>query len=127
MENGASYIGKSKNRYDTIVFDVFKKLEVPDEFWSDSFMEKARAALKSDGVMAVNFIATELSAKEYMFKRRLRKHFKVYTMKEPRLFGNHIFICSKSMGKDEIVRRISRNFPENEENSFIFDGYKKMS
>jgi spermidine synthase len=121
-----SYTARSKDKYDVITLDVFRRMEVPDEFQTERFVENAHTALKKDGIMAINYLSTDFSAKEYLFKRRLGKRFKVYTIREPRLFGNKIFICSKKLGKVQIIKRLCSNFPVSSENAFIMDGYRKM-
>lgn len=121
-----SYTARSRGKYDVITLDVFRRMEVPDEFQTERFVENVYAALKEDGIMAINYISTNLSAKEYLFKRRLRKRFRVYTIKEPRLFGNKIFVCSKRLRKEEIIKKMRRNFPENREKALIFRGYREM-
>ncbi|HUC38870.1 MAG TPA: fused MFS/spermidine synthase [Candidatus Acidoferrum sp.] len=121
-----SYMRNCRKKYDVIILDIFKKMEVPAEFLTSEFIGMVYNALKSDGVLGMNYISNQLIMKEHLLKSKLRKRFKVMTIKEPRAFGNHIFICSKSLNKDEILSRIAQNFKLNGENAFIIDAYQKM-
>lgn len=125
--DAASYIKEVKNQYDIVILDIFYKLEVPDNFVTSEFIEDAYNALKDNGVLAVNYTTNELVLKERLFKQKLRKRFpKVYTIREPRLFGNRLFICSKRLSKDEILKRMNQNFKKDKENEHIFQSYEKM-
>ena len=126
IEDGYDYVKRSRKRYDLIILDMFKDLDVPRKFMGQDFIDRVYAMLDGDGVLAINYVFKHSGMRQYGFKRRLRKRFRMYTISEPRLFGNHIFICSKKLDREEITQRISRNFKENKENSFIFKGYREM-
>ncbi len=126
VDDATSFVKGIHGKYDAIIVDVFDRTEVPAPFQTTEFIDNAYAALKDDGVMGVNYITNELILTERLFKHKLRKKFKLYTIKEPRVFGNLIFVCSKKFEKDEIISRVSKNFKENKENSHIFNGYRSM-
>ncbi len=120
------YVRNAPTKYDLIVLDIFKKLDVPKEFLSQSFIDYAYSALKPDGILAVNYVFENSGMRQFGFKKRLRRKFKMYTISEPRLFGNKIFVCSKRLGKEAILKLMNRNFPKSEENRHIFSGYEAM-
>ncbi len=126
IKDGYDYVKKSKKKYDLVILDMFKDLDIPKKFMSQDFIDRLYAMLNDEGVLAVNYVFKHAGMRQYGFRRRLRKRFMMYTVNEPRLFGNKIFVCAKNMSKEQLVRRIETHFKKTDENSFIFDGYHGM-
>lgn len=126
IEDGYDYVKRSKKKYDLVILDMFKDLDIPKKFMGQDFIDRLYSMLNDDGVLAVNYVFKHSGMRQYGFRRRLRKRFMVYTVSEPRLFGNKIFVCAKSMSKEQLIGRIGAHFKKTDENSFIFDGYNGM-
>jgi len=126
VEDGYDYVKRSSGMYDLVIFDMFKDLDIPKKFMSQDFIDRVYAMLSDDGVLAVNYVFKHSGMRQYGFKRRLGKRFIMYTISEPRLFGNRIFVCSKRLSKEMIIERMKQGLPEGKDNEHIYDGYRKM-
>lgn len=126
IEDGYSYVQKFSSFYDIIILDSFIRYEVPGKFLDQKFVESCNAALKPNGILAMNYIVDQSDSKLQDFKERASKLFNIYTIKYSSMSGNRIFLCSKTMDKTEIMDKVKRNFPINRENSFIPKVYSKM-
>ena len=127
IEDGYSYVQRFKGTYDIIMMDPFIRDNIPDQFFEQRFIDGASEALKPDGVLAINYVFSATGmVRQHEFKSRLGKRFRVYTVNYSLASGNRIFICSKSMAKEEMIGRIGRNFPKDRENAFILRAYRKM-
>ncbi len=126
IEDGYSYVQKFSSFYDIIILDSFIRYEVPEKFLDGKFVDSCSKALKPNGILAINYIVEPADAKLQSFKENVSRLFNMYTIKYSTMSGNRIFICSKTMKKEEIVERIKKNFPRDKENSFIPKVYGKM-
>jgi spermidine synthase len=100
---GFEYLESASRKYDLIILDAFVRDHIPGKFYSPEFIKMAKNSLEKDGILAINFAFHVVKLPGYLL--RLKKQFNVYTMKHI-LFGNYIIICSKSLDKDEILKRI---------------------
>ena len=127
LADGYEYAKRARKRYDLIILDIFKGLDIPKRFMRQDFIDRLHGMLTKDGILAINYTFRHAGMRRPGFTRRLRKRFTMYTLSEPRLFGNCIFVCSKGMSKAQITGRMARNLKRDGENSFIFDAYGKMA
>lgn len=126
VEDGYDYVKRRGRKYDLVILDMFKDLDIPKKFMGKDFIDRVYAMLSDDGVLAVNYVFKHSGMRKYGFKRRLGKRFIMYTISEPRLFGNKIFVCSKRLSKEAMLKRMEQRLPESKENEHIYDGYRKM-
>ncbi len=121
------YVRDTREKYDLIVLDIFKRLDIPEKFRSAAFIENAYRALTSEGVLAVNYLLSGSEVLRPRFKRRLRKRFTVYTVSNRAAFDNKILICSKGLGREALLNGLRRRFPKSSESAHIMKSYLEMS
>jgi spermidine synthase len=127
IDDGYKFVQRVRNKYDVIIMDPFINAEIPKSFFEQKFIENASKALKSNGILAINYIFSASGmARQYEFKRKLRKFFNVYVLSYSALSSNRIILCSKSMKSKAIFSKLSSNFPIDRENSFLLKPYRKM-
>ncbi len=124
VADGARFVRKHRDYYDIIVQDAFVDLDVPREFLRQGFMEDAKAALTANGILAINYISNFGHPMQYT--NALRKHFRhVYTINRG-LSGNYIIICSKGLGKHQMLSAIRSGMKTNAQNRRLIDAYSAM-
>ncbi|MCL4399229.1 fused MFS/spermidine synthase [Candidatus Parvarchaeota archaeon] len=127
-KDGLEAIRDSRARYDLIILDAYKGDSIPEPFLDENFAKEAEKALKTDGILAINYALTFkgiLYMERYLSK--LRKFFKVYTLNDQLISGNTIIICSKKMNRDEILLNIRRRFKTTEDSMALFKAYYMLS
>jgi len=122
--DGAEYVSSKKDRYNLIILDAYKGLEVPGQFFEDSFMENAKAALTDDGILAINMTVDDLRLIGYVSK--LEKYFKVYRFRTSLIDTNTILICSKKLDSKSISTTVLANMPKTSDNEFLFRRYEQF-
>ncbi len=65
-QDGRSFLNSTKNKYDTILIDAFKGLNVPFELTTYEALEKAKNALNDNGMVITNIISS-LEGKDEKF------------------------------------------------------------
>ncbi len=127
LGDGLEYVKRRKNAYDLIIMDAFVGSETPGAFFSRSFADNARKALKSNGILGINYIFTFRSLpKRRAFVESLKELFNVYQIAYPRSSYNSILVCSKRYGMAEISKRIERNFKQDGGNRQILKAYSNQ-
>jgi spermidine synthase len=58
VEDGLAFIAHTKDRYDTIVVDVFTNTDIPHSFLDPNVATSLRHCLRPDGIVACNIIAS---------------------------------------------------------------------
>ncbi len=103
MDDGFGYLKAQREKYDILVLDAYVRDHMPEPFYTEEFINLANKALAADGILAINFAFDAIRLPMYI--RRLKKHFKQVYRLSHIMFGNYIIICSKKLGKDEILKR----------------------
>lgn len=99
---GERFIEGCREEYDIIIQDAYVGSRVPQEFLDHRFMSAAFAALRDDGILAINFIPDgEVTTDTYVLN--LRKYFSNVYVIGHRIPGNQVIICSKRLDKAQIV------------------------
>jgi spermidine synthase len=128
LADGAEYVRERKGKYDVIMLDAYIFTSIPKQFLSMSFVNDAYEALAPDGVLAVNYavgMMGQLRLNRYV--SRLKTKFKVFRVGSVILEGNLILVCSKTLGREEILSRICEKMRSDEENNeHIFRSYERM-
>ncbi|MBI4028804.1 MAG: fused MFS/spermidine synthase [Candidatus Blackburnbacteria bacterium] len=87
-----SWVDKCKEKYDLVLVDMYKGINIPPEFTTVSFMEKVKKLLRKDGVAAFNHLYSSIEKKDAdEFGKRLRKVYSATTLVTPE--ANIIYIC----------------------------------
>ncbi len=125
---GAEYVGSTKNKYDVIILDAYVNSLIPEQFFSDKFIDDAYGALKAKGVLAVNYInSSNTEEKLDDFVRRSRKKFIAYELNALHLTLNRIALFAKNIRKKEMVYSASKaGMDDTEHGRDILAGYEKM-
>jgi spermidine synthase len=128
VDDGVKYIKTRHDFYDIIILDAYEGDHIPQPFFEDEFISAAHSALKSEGVLAINY-ALNLSALVYLehYLKSLRRYFKTYTINNPFTSGNMIILCSKSMEKKDILEKIKKKVKQTKDNKPVLVGYNDMS
>ena len=88
-QDGRSYLNYSKEKYDTILIDAFKGLNVPFELTTYEAMCKARDMLNEDGLVITNIISSlegeqaKFIQHEYATYKAVFDDVKVFAVKTP--------------------------------------------
>ncbi len=127
VEDGYSYIGKQRGKYDLIISDPYVSGNIPGEFFDERFVKNIHDALSPDGILAINYALTlRAVAKRHGLMARLKRLFKVYTVNYAHPPGNVVIVASKKYDFAEILSRINKNFPKTEESMFLLKAYAKV-
>lgn len=127
IEDGVNFV-KGKKGYDAIILDAYNNLDIPEGFMSEDFINDAYDALNAEGILAINLTGGMAQKMRFLsYNKLLLKRFKqLFVVKGGRAM-NLIELCSKDIGKEEIIKRLKSNMKIDNENKHIFEGYKKMS
>ncbi len=127
IADGYAYAKKARKRYDIIVLDAYwRNAAVPGRFFSESFTRNAHSALRAKGVLAINYTMGPQGMLHWPFyKRLLKKYFTVYSVST-----DHsdviVLLCSRGMGRDEMVERISSRMRASGYARLLLGRYKRM-
>jgi spermidine synthase len=96
-DDAKSYVQTTNNRYDLVLVDLFKGIDVPSEFLSQHFFEQLKSILNENGELLLNYVAYNHETKEKVneIEIELNKTFsrdnKLYRFENI----NRIFHCKK--------------------------------
>lgn len=126
--DGLEYIKQVKQEsYDIIMLDAYVNTSIPSEFLTQEFVEYAYRVLKHEGLLLVNFGLAFMSLFAYAsYTRILGTRFRVYSIKTAVTESNIILLCSKSLSKEEIIRRIKESMPASKETLPLIKNYEEM-
>lgn len=125
--DGSAFVKGAQGRYDAIILDAYANLDIPQEFLTEEFCAAAARALKRDGVLAINYAQPLMKAGQMGgYTERLARLFRVYLVWVGGLSNNAILLCSKSLGKREMLKAINERMPKGKEAQAVLDGYKRM-
>lgn len=126
--DGAEYIDETNKRYDVIFLDAYMHHQIPEQFRERKFVIGAHRALADNGILAVNFAVGMMGYVKFSaYVGRLKEKFTVFRVNTAPTESNVILLCSKSMGRSEILKRISANMKRDKENEFLFANYETMT
>lgn len=124
---GAEYVSTTNKKYDAIMLDAYTSSKIPDQFLGRRFIDDAYRALAADGVLAINYAMSLMGILTfYKYVSKLKEKFKVYKINTAVFEGNVIILCSKKLGKVELLDRILGSMQEDEENVPLLKNYKSM-
>lgn len=127
IDDGAKYVHETSKKYDVIMLDAYESSMIPKQFLGTGFIEDASSMLKEEGLLLINYLNSSNGIDVLNdYARRLNKKFRTYKVNTYFYSSNSIIVCSKSLDKNEIVRRIGKNMHRDFENGFIIDGYTEM-
>lgn len=128
VADGAGYVKRTGKRYDVIVLDVYEKAaRIPKQFLEEKFVRSAFGALAGDGVLAVNYAMNPLGIARFgAYMKLLKKFFSVYSVKTNAIGDMQVILCSKSSGKEELVKKIRSRMRVNRANSALVKSYADM-
>lgn len=128
VEDGCDYVVRSKNKYDIILLDAYTKgARIPKQFYTEKFVKNAYRILNANGILAINYATHPYGIIKMLgYKRLLHMFPKVYRVKVKHFGDTEIILCSKKMGREDIVRKVRLNMKINKDNSQIFESYTLM-
>ena len=97
IDDALSFVKSTNNKYDLILVDLFKGINVPEVFLTQHFFEKLKSILNENGEMLLNFVAYNHETKKMIneIEIELSKSFngdnKIYQFENI----NRIFHCKK--------------------------------
>ena len=83
-QDGRSFLNNTKNKYDTILIDAFKGLNVPFELTTKEALQKAKNALNDNGMVITNIISSLEGNEDEFIKYEYATYKEVF--KEVKLF-----------------------------------------
>lgn len=127
LAEGAEYVATTAKRYDVMLLDAYVSSRIPDQFLHDAFIRSAHSALSEDGVLAINYAMNFMGVLAFRdYVHRLKRLFAVFKVNTAVFEGNVILLCSKRLGKDEMLGRIYGNMRRSQENEPLLRNYKNM-
>ncbi|MDE1874334.1 MAG: methyltransferase [Candidatus Micrarchaeota archaeon] len=127
LGEGSAYVETTNRRYDAILLDAYVSSKIPDQFLQRRFVDNAHRALSEEGVLAVNYAMNFMGALAYRdYVHKLKERFTVFRVNTAIFEGNVILLCSKRMGKEELVGRIAKNMLQTKENELLIRNYRAM-
>ena len=105
--DGANILHLKKDKYDIIILDAYEGDVIPKQFLNEKFIKDAQGALKSSGILAINYISTmRINGALEQYMSALSKCFDVYEARIQKITWNSMIICAKGISKGEIIERI---------------------
>jgi spermidine synthase len=127
LGDGAAYVETTNKRYDVILLDAYISSRIPEQFLQRRFIEGASAALSEDGVLAINYAMNFMGVLAFRdYVRKLRERFSVFRVNTAIFEGNVILLCSKKLGREEMLGRISKNMRLSRDTEPLMRNYKSM-
>lgn len=77
IDDALNFVKTTSNKYDLICVDIFKGIDVPEEFLSQHFFEHLKTLLNENGELLFNYVAYNHETKEQVEKieKLLTKYF----------------------------------------------------
>ncbi len=122
--DGAEYVSVHPNEYDIIILDAYDPSgKIPGEFHERKFVEDAYGAIKDKGILAVNCIGSMLGPELDSLVQNLSEKFEVYRLDTSYFTANIILVCTKNMGKDEMLGKLHEKMVVDDQNAFLMKAY----
>jgi spermidine synthase len=128
VDDGAGYLRKAGKRYDVIVLDAYEEAaRIPKQFLEERFVRSAFSALSSNGVLAIDYAMNPLGIVRFgPYTKLLKRSFKVYSVKTAAIGDMRVILCSKSLGKEALLKKIRQRMEITRANSALLAAYQKM-
>ena len=126
--DGADYVHNNAGTYDLVILDAFINASVPNQFFTDDFIEGAYYCLKENGMLAINYLNPpnkEIIMEDFVVK--LRRRFNVYRINISLMALNTIIICPKTYDKETVLDKVKSGFPFSRESEFMLKEYNAIS
>ena len=97
ITDASNFVKTTNKKYDLILVDLFKGINVPDEFLAPQFFEQLKNLVTNDGEILFNFVAYnyETKQKEKELEKKLMKIFPNHTKTYQFESINRIFHLNK--------------------------------
>jgi spermidine synthase len=128
VADGAEYVANTKKKYDIIILDAYGSgARIPRQFYDREFIRSARGALKADGTMAINYAMHPYGILKFIgYKIHLKEKFRVFSVKVNNASDNQIILCSRRLGKNELMWRMRKMAGVDTESRQLAGAYAKM-
>jgi spermidine synthase len=125
--DGAEYVRRPGRKFNVIMLDAYVYTEIPKQFLNMQFIDDAYNALDGDGILAINYAVGMMGAlRMNRYVSRLKARFRVFRVGTALFEGNLILVCSKKMGRDEMLSKLDMNMKRTGENEHLFYSYERM-
>ncbi len=125
--DGAEYVRKTDKKYDMVVLDAYVSARIPQQFMEKQFIDDVYNSLSENGILAINYVTGFMGMMTfYEYAAKLKGRFLVFRLNTALTEGNAIIVCSKKMGKYDMLQRINQSMKKSEDNSFLFKNYEEM-
>ena len=92
IADASSWVSTCKEKYDLVLVNMYKGVDIPPEFTTVSFMEKVKKLLRKDGAAAFNHLYSSIEKKDAdEFGKCLRRVYSATASVTPE--ANIIYIC----------------------------------
>ncbi len=107
--DGRTFLGRTSNKYDLIILDVFSELSIPEQFLTVEFMQEMHETLAAQGSIALNIIASCKGRNDGLIKSQLAGYSATFATVDvyPAAYGltgwlpqNLVLIAQKDGSKD---------------------------
>ncbi len=124
VDEGADYVSREKLKYDILILDAYKPDgRIPEHFLQSKFIRDAYESLKEEGIFSVNCIGSMLGPELDSFVQNISEKFEVYRLDTSYFTVNIVLVCTKNLGKEELLKRLHDNMRVNRENEFLIRAY----
>jgi spermidine synthase len=97
IDDAMNFVKSTNNKYDLILVDLFKGIDVPEAFLSQYFFEQLKSILNENGELLFNFVAYNHETKQKVeeieigLNKSFSRHNKIYRLENI----NRVFHCKK--------------------------------
>lgn len=126
--DGYEYVLKTKKKYDIIVLDAYGRgALIPKQFFRSEFAGNASRILNAKGTLAINYAMHPSGILRFVgYKKLLKCFFNVFAIRVTSLGDTQVILCSKGLGKGDLLKKIRKSMPSNKTTSALFRSYSEM-
>ncbi len=128
IADGANYVARSKKKYDLIILDAYEKAaRIPAQFLTEKFVKNVYKSLEPKGILAINYAMNPHGVIKFAaFLKLLEKRFLVYSVVTDSYGGTQLILCSKNLGKEEMLNKIKSGMKTNMIKRILLEKYEHM-
>ena len=127
MEDGSTYVKKQGLSLDLMILDAYgPDGKIPEQFCTTAFVSDAYAALKEQGVLAVNCIGSMLGPALDSLIQNLSGKFEVYRVDTSGYTANIILVCTKNISREDLISKSAEGIRTLKGSEFLVHAYSNM-
>jgi spermidine synthase len=128
VEDGFEYVARTEKKYDIIMLDAYGKgARIPKQFYCEDFVKNAHRILGKEGVLLINYAMHPYGIIKFGgYAKLLSGMFRSYRVKVEGSSDMQIVVCSKSLGKGALIKRIRSKMKRTSESRKLMREYSLM-